>query len=119
PRATELAARFRHIGPLSVRAFDQLAQEPAFDIVINATSAGLKGESPPFPASIVGSRTRCYDLAYARGLTPFQVWAGDAGAERAEQGLGMLVEQAAESFFIWRKVRPDTKPVIEKLSSFA
>ncbi|HEX6993284.1 MAG TPA: shikimate dehydrogenase [Gammaproteobacteria bacterium] len=118
PRAAELEERFRHLGRLSIRAFAELAREPAFDLVINATSAGLKGETPPFPESIVGERTRCYDLAYARGLTPFQLWASEAGAERAEQGLGMLVEQAAESFYIWRHVRPDTKPVIEHLASF-
>src|SRR5690606_29842894 len=119
PRAAELEERFRRLGRLSIASFEQLAEERAFDLVINATSAGLKGESPPFPESIVGDRTRCYDLAYARSLTPFQVWASDAGAERAEQGLGMLVEQAAESFFIWRRVRPDTRSVIEELASFA
>lgn len=119
PRAAELEQRFRELGRLTVRSFDELAREPAFDLVINATSAGLKGESPPFPRCIVGAHTRCYDLAYARGLTPFQVWASDSGAERAEQGLGMLVEQAAESFYIWRNVRPDTRPVIEELLRFA
>jgi len=118
-RAAELEERFRHLGRLSIRTFAELANEPAFDLVINATSAGLKGETPPFPESIVGERTRCYDLAYARGLTPFQLWAAEAGAERAEQGLGMLVEQAAESFYIWRGVRPDTKPVIQELMDFA
>jgi shikimate dehydrogenase len=119
-RAAELEERFRKLGRLSIASFEQLSSEPAFDLVINATSAGLKGESPPFPESIVGDRTRCYDLAYARGgLTPFQTWASEAGAERAEQGLGMLVEQAAESFFIWRRVRPDTRSVIEELASFS
>ncbi|HEY8427969.1 MAG TPA: shikimate dehydrogenase, partial [Sandaracinaceae bacterium] len=119
PRAAELEQRFRRLGPLSIRAFEELERERPFDLVINATSAGLKGEMPPFPRSIVGERTRCYDLAYARGLTPFQLWAREAGAERAEQGLGMLVEQAAESFYIWRKVRPDTQPVIQELKDFA
>jgi len=119
PRAAELEQRFRHLGKLSIRAFTELERDPAFDLVINATSAGLKGETPPFPESIVGEHTRCYDLAYARGLTPFQLWASEAGAERAEQGIGMLVEQAAESFYIWRKVRPDTKPVIAELKDFA
>jgi shikimate dehydrogenase len=118
PRAAELEERFRKLGRLSIRSFDQLADEPAFDLVINATSAGLKGETPPFPESVIGDGTRCYDLAYARGDTPFQTWARAAGAAQAEQGLGMLVEQAAESFFIWRRVRPDTKPVIDALASF-
>src|SRR5690606_13317808 len=119
PRAAELAERFGNLGNLSICSFDRLEREPAFDLVINATSAGLKGETPPFPGSIVGERTCCYDLAYARGITPFQIWASDAGAARAAQGLGMLVEQAAESFYIWRGVRPDTKSVIEELASFA
>lgn len=118
PRAAELAERFAMLGALSIRSFESLASESAFDLVINATSAGLKGEAPPFPPSIVGADTRCYDLAYARGRTPFQAWARSAGATHAEQGIGMLVEQAAESFFIWRGVRPETRPVIEELAAF-
>jgi len=115
-RAEELKARFRPLGRIEAVSFDALEGVGAFDIVVNATSAGLKGEQPPFPTSIVGRSTRCYDLAYSRGGdTPFVAWARAAGAAQAEQGLGMLVEQAAESFFIWRGVRPDTEPVIRAL----
>lgn len=116
PRAQALEERFRELGRIEVVSFDALADAGAFDIVVNATSAGLKGEQPPFPASIVAASTCCYDLAYTRsGDTPFVLWARAAGAAQAEQGLGMLVEQAAESFFIWRGVRPDTEPVIRAL----
>jgi shikimate dehydrogenase len=86
-----------------------------FDLVINATSAGLKGEVPPFPASILGPETLCYDLSYSMQDTPFVTWARENGAGRIAQGWGMLVEQAAESFYAWRGVRPDTRPVIARL----
>src|SRR5690606_1010781 len=116
PRAEALEAQFRALGRIEVASFDALAHAGAFDIVVNATSAGLKGEQPPFPESIVGASTCCYGLAYSRsGDTPFVAWARDAGAAEAEQGLGMLVEQAAESFSIWRGIRPDTAPVIREL----
>ncbi|HEX7079789.1 MAG TPA: shikimate dehydrogenase [Gammaproteobacteria bacterium] len=115
-RAAELRERFQALGELRIVTFAELAGAGAFDLVVNATSAGLRGETPPFPAEIVGRETFCYDLAYGRGDTPFVAWARRAGAERAVQGLGMLVEQAAESFLIWRGVRPETAPVIRQLS---
>jgi shikimate dehydrogenase len=84
-----------------------------FDIVINATSAGLTGEMPRLPQDVFAPGALAYDMVYGRD-TPFLAFARKAGA-RAFDGLGMLVEQAAESFFIWRGVRPQTAPVIEKL----
>lgn len=84
-----------------------------FDIVINATSAGLNGEMPPLPEGIFAPGALAYDMVYGRD-TPFMIFARKNGA-RAVDGLGMLVEQAAESFFIWRGVRPLTAPVIAKL----
>lgn len=84
-----------------------------FDIVINATSAGLSGEMPPLPEGVFAPGALAYDMVYGRD-TPFLEFARNSGA-RAVDGLGMLVEQAAESFFIWRGVRPKTAPVIEKL----
>ncbi|MCK6372087.1 MAG: shikimate dehydrogenase [Gammaproteobacteria bacterium] len=113
-RARELAARFERLGMIRPCRFEDLAGQQ-YDIVINATSAGLKGELPPFPSAIIGPETICYDLAYAMTDTPFVAWASHHGARQAHQGWGMLVEQAAESFFIWRGVRPDTAPVREKL----
>jgi len=116
-RAVEVQERLRTLGELDVSGFDELAGRDAFDLVVNATSAGLKGEQPPFPPSIVGPSSLCYDLAYGRGDTPFVAWARGCGVQRAEQGFGMLVEQAAESFFIWRGVRPATRPVIRQLAT--
>jgi shikimate dehydrogenase len=113
-RAEELVKRFGS-AELAAHTFAAIAGEPPFDVVINATSAGLKGEAPPFPPSLVGPQSFCYDLVYASSDTPFVVWAKARGAARAVQGWGMLVEQAAESFMIWRGMRPDTKPLLQQL----
>jgi shikimate dehydrogenase len=115
-RARALAEHFDGLGKIMPCRFDELGGQ-RFDLVINATSAGLHGEMPPFPASILSRDTVCYDLSYAMADTPFIAWARQHGVRRAHQGWGMLVEQAAEAFFIWRGVRPDTKPVREKLPS--
>lgn len=114
-RALDVRAQLAAEDRIEVAGFDELRGRGAFDLVVNATSAGVKGESAAFPAEIVGSGTFCYDLAYADADTPFVAWARSRGAMRAVDGLGMLVEQAAESFFIWRGVRPDTAPVIRSL----
>jgi shikimate dehydrogenase len=113
-RARELAERFGKLGKVSPCRFRELGGQ-RFDLVINATSAGLQGETPPFPDSILGPGVVCYDLSYAMVDTPFIAWAKRHGVKQAHQGWGMLVEQAAESFFIWRGVRPDTQPVRAKL----
>ncbi len=115
-RAAELAALFSDLGRLRVVGYDELGTEP-FDIVINATAASLAGELPPLPAAIVNARSICYDMAYAREDTPFVRWAHDRGVARALMGLGMLVEQAAESFYLWRGVRPDTASVLSALAA--
>ncbi len=86
-----------------------------FDLIVNATSASLRGDVPAIPAGVVDSMTTCYDMAYGSGDTAFVTWAKARGAGRAEQGWGMLVEQAAEAFFLWRGVRPDTAPVLRAL----
>ena len=113
-RADEVVEKFG--GKLLVaRSFAELADLGAVDFLINATSAGLKGEEPPFPSSLVGPKTFCYDLVYSSGDTPFVAWAKTHGAGRAVHGWGMLVEQAAESFEIWRGVRPDTKQLLKQL----
>ena len=85
-----------------------------FDLVINATSSSLTGELPPLPPGIFAVGSMAYDLVYGKGVTPFLAFAR-AGAVRLADGLGMLVEQAAESFLLWRGVRPETRPVIEAL----
>jgi shikimate dehydrogenase len=114
PRAEELAEQFNDLGNIRACAFEEL-DDQAWDIVINATSAGLHGEVPPFPGSIVGKQTICYDLSYAMAETPFVNWAHAQGAKAAYQGWGMLVEQAAEAFNIWRGVRPETQSVRQRL----
>jgi shikimate dehydrogenase len=114
-RAEALRQSFGSPDNLTVCRFDDLDEAGEFDIVINATSAGLHGEQPPFPPSLVGKESFCYDLAYSLKPTPFVAWAEASGAGTAVQGWGMLVEQAAESFEIWRGTRPDTQPILETL----
>ena len=92
--------------------FDALAGR-SFRLVINATSAGLQGELPPLPPGLFGAGALAYDMIYGRD-TGFLAMARAAGAVTAD-GLGMLVEQAAESFLLWRGVRPDTRPVLAAL----
>jgi len=113
-RAEALAAAFADLGDAHGVGFADVGAD-AFDLIINATSASLSGEIPPIPRSAVGSDSVCYDLAYGKGATAFVNWAQAAGCARALQGLGMLVEQAAESFELWRGVRPDTASVLGAL----
>ena len=108
-RAEELALLFRRHGEVETSAPASLRD--AFDVVINATSAALVGDAASWPASIVGRRTLAYDMSYADEPTAFMRWAREHGAARAADGIGMLIEQAAESFLVWRGVRPDTAPV--------
>ena len=115
-RADDLVAQFHSPAIVSTAAFEDLAKLASFDVLLNATSAGLKGEAPPFPGSLVGPESVCYDLVYSLKDTPFVAWARENGAARAIQGWGMLVEQAAEAFFIWRGVRPDTEPILQQLA---
>lgn len=89
----------------------------AFDLVINATSASLSDTVPELPESVFARGCAAYDMMYGKGLTPFLELAQRQGASRLADGLGMLVEQAAESFFVWRGVRPQTAPVIAKLKA--
>ena len=86
-----------------------------FDMVINATSASLRGELPPVHTGVFAPGCLAYELAYGKGLTPFLKLAQGAGAQRLADGVGMLVEQAAEAFEWWRGVRPQTAAMIEKL----
>ncbi|HLS82491.1 MAG TPA: shikimate dehydrogenase [Steroidobacter sp.] len=112
-RAAELAREFALLGAVHGCGFDEISTRDVFDLVLNATSASLHGSVPPIPREALGPTTLCYDMAYGKGDTAFTRWAKQAGAGRAETGWGMLVEQAAESFQLWRGVKPDTKPVLE------
>ena len=118
-KALQLAEAFRYhpsatSSVLSGLRYDELAGHH-FDLLINATSSSLQDELPPLPAGVFADASLAYDMMYGKGLTPFLAFAQFHGAERLADGLGMLVEQAAESFFLWRGVRPETRPVIELL----
>jgi len=113
-RAEALAAAFADLGVTQGVGFAYVGDTP-FDLIINATSASLSGDIPPIPAGAIGPETVCYDLAYGRSAMAFVRWAKQSGCRRAMQGLGMLVEQAAESFRLWRGVRPETAPVLAAL----
>jgi shikimate dehydrogenase len=91
-------------------------RDARFDVVVNATSASLRGELPPVPATAFAAGCLAYDLVYGKGLTPFLRLARESGADRVADGIGMLVEQAAEAFFWWRGVRPETRAMIDRLS---
>ncbi|AYC30883.1 shikimate dehydrogenase [Pseudomonas cavernae] len=113
-KAEELARLFADCGPVSASAFDGL-HEPV-DLIVNGTSASLAGELPPLtPSLIVPGHTLCYDMMYGKQPTAFNRWAAAHGAARTLDGLGMLVEQAAEAFYLWRGVRPDSAPVLAEL----
>jgi shikimate dehydrogenase len=117
-RAEALAAAFADLGAPQGVGFADLDHSP-YDLIINATSASLSGDIPPIPQTAIGAQTVCYDLAYGRSASAFVQWATRAGCAHAMQGLGMLVEQAAESFRLWRGVRPATTQVLAALAARA
>ena len=98
---------------LKACGFDDVVND--FDIIINATSASLSGQVPSIPAQIISTDVVCYDMVYGRELTPFLMWAKEQGSDHLIDGLGMLVGQAAESFAIWREVKPEVESVIASL----
>ena len=115
-KGAALAHEFSQFGAVDSLGYVELERALAFDLVVNTTSASLQGEAPPVPARSYAAGSLAYDLVYGKGLTPFLRAAKSAGAARLADGLGMLVEQAAEAFEWWRGVRPQTAPVIEALT---
>jgi shikimate dehydrogenase len=115
-KARLLAEIFSVSGPVTAYRFKEVQPSTSYDFVINATSAGVKGEMPPYPEAAITDRTYCYDLSYGLTPTPFSSWAARKGAAHSVMGWGMLVEQAAESFLLWRGVRPDTQKVLKQIS---
>ena len=113
-KATALAQEFSKLGPVSGGGL-QSVDGKHYDILINATAASLQGDVPAVPAGALSGTSVCYDMVYGNDATPFMRWAKKHGAARAESGIGMLVEQAAESFYLWRGIRPDTMPVLAAL----
>ena len=117
-KAEALAAEFAPETrlPLQGCSFAGLAGR-SFDLVINATSASLGGEALPLPEGLHAPGALAYDMMYGKGETPFLAQARTSGAARLADGLGMLVEQAAEAFLIWRGIRPETGPLLAQLRS--
>jgi shikimate dehydrogenase len=113
-RADGLAREFRELGPVVGGGFDAI-DGCDFDLLINGSAAGLQGQLPPIPDHALRPGAICYDMVYGPAAAAFLNWAREHGAGLAVDGLGMLVEQAAESFRIWRGRRPDTTPVIARL----
>ena len=113
-KATAIAARFAAQAALDVLSWGAATTQP-FDIIVNATSLSLRGQLPPLPQKAVHADSVCYDMMYGSEAGVFTTWAMQAGVARASDGLGMLVEQAAEAFEIWHGVRPETGPVITQL----
>lgn len=114
-KAHALRADFAAHATLQSGGYADLAGE-RFDVVINATSAGLSGEALPLPGGLFAPGALAYDMVYGKGLTPFLRQAREAGVHALADGVGMLVEQAAEAFAWWRGVRPGTREVIARLS---
>lgn len=114
-KAQYLVDHFEKIGPVAACRFDEVPVAEPYDLIINATSAGLRGDTPPYPEAAITENTFCYDLSYGLNPTPFSTWAREHGAKKSVMGWGMLVEQAAESFHLWRGIRPDTAPVLKQM----
>jgi shikimate dehydrogenase len=116
-KAVALAEEFAGCGPLIVSGYGELADlADGYDVVVNATSASLRGEMPPVPSNVFRGAELAYELAYGKGLTPFLKAAQAEGVTRLAGGVGMLVEQAAEAFAWWRGIRPRTAAVISELT---
>jgi len=115
-KAITLSQEFSQLGNIMGCAYQELNGQE-FDLILNATSASLTGELPPLTDSLIAKNGSCYDLAYSNEPTAFVKWALAHHADKSLDGLGMLVEQAAEAFYIWRGVRPETKEIIALLNS--
>ena len=112
-KAEELALHFSFMGKIKACQFANLNE--TFDLIINGTSASLSGSVPDIPVSVIGDNTVTYDMMYGSQETAFNLWAKQHGAIKTIDGHGMLVCQAAESFAIWRGIRPGTRQVIREL----
>lgn len=114
-RAIALACDLADCGPIHTVAMQALADAGRFGILLNATSAARQGDALALPVSLLAPDAVAYDLSYGQAAKPFLAWAENAGAARVSDGLGMLVEQAAEAFLRWHGVRPETAPVLAAL----
>ncbi len=113
-KAEQLAREFADLGPMTACGYDWI--DAPVDIIINGTSASLSGELPPLANTLIKAQhTICYDMMYSKQATVFNQWAQLHGAAQTLDGLGMLVEQAAEAFYLWTGIRPDPAPVLQQL----
>lgn len=112
-KAQELAELFVSHGPIVAKEMESIDEE--YDVIINSTSASLSGELPAISSSIFAANSTSYDMIYGKGVTSFNLWARENGAAHAYDGLGMLVGQAAESFMLWRGLRPGAKQILREL----
>ena len=115
-KAERLAEEFSDLASIQALGYDSLTGN-RFNLILNATSASLHGRLPPLPEGILAPLGYCYDLAYGSQPTAFVEWGKFRGAKLSTDGIGMLVEQASEAFFIWRGVHPQTVPIIERLNA--
>lgn len=113
-KAKQLQELFSYMGNVLACNYKDLSGQ-TFDVIINGTSASLQNELPPIPDDLPVNGSCCYDMMYSDKDTPFVTWAMQSHAAKAIDGLGMLVEQAAESFYLWRGIKPDAQPVIKML----
>lgn len=113
-KAEELVKNFHDLGDVRAKSFAQLEGD-VFDLVINGTSASMQGELPPLPTNLLAAQACCYDMMYGAEPTIFLAWAKNQGATQIADGLGMLIGQAAEAFYLWRQIRPEVVPVITAL----
>ena len=115
-KAQQLVTEFAGKGSVSACSYTDLKGQ-SFDLIINATSSSLTHELPPLPEGLLANQGSCYDLAYSNKATVFVIWGLENKALKSLDGLGMLVEQAAEAFYIWRGIRPKTAPIIDLLNA--
>ncbi len=115
-KAVNLATEFTELGNLIGCGYNDLEHQ-SFDLILNATSASLSGQLPPLPEKLLANKGICYDLAYGNEPTAFVRWGQQQGAAKSLDGLGMLVEQAAEAFYLWRGIRPETQVMIEQFNT--
>ncbi|MCK5720544.1 MAG: shikimate dehydrogenase [Thiomargarita sp.] len=116
-KAIDLVKLFDKFGDIASSSYEAL-QGQSFDLIINGTSTSLQGQLPPLVSGLLNKDGVCYDMMYANIDTLFMQWGKQQGSVCTLDGLGMLVEQAAESFYLWRGIRPKTKPVIERVRDY-
>ncbi|UDG79227.1 Shikimate dehydrogenase (NADP(+)) [Candidatus Ecksteinia adelgidicola] len=116
-RAKELVRIFKNFGDISICSINELHKQ-SFNLIINATSSGINGSIPILPSNIINDHTRLYDMYYQRGTTPFLIWGKKKGSKIFSDGLGMLIHQAAHSFFLWHGIMPKIKPVLNYLQNY-